>query len=100
MQYYTGQLFDLRAIAKAAHAVGALAGFNLAHAAGNIDLQLHDDGVDFACWCSYKVMMARTCDVVAGTRGGWWHMCVCVCCAAVHVRVCVGVGRWGRSDDS
>ena len=56
LQYYTGQRFDLRAISDAAHAVGAVAGFDLAHAAGNVDLSLHDDGVDFACWCSYKYL--------------------------------------------
>lgn len=54
VQYYTGQLFDLKAIAHEAHAVGAVCGFNLAHAAGNVELSLHEDGVDFACWCSYK----------------------------------------------
>ena len=56
VQYYTGQLFDLKAIAAAAHGVGAVAGFNLAHAAGNVQLSLHDDDVDFACWCSYKYL--------------------------------------------
>ena len=56
LQYYTGQLFDMRAITAAAHSVGALAGFDLAHAAGNVDLRLHDWDVDFATWCSYKYM--------------------------------------------
>ena len=53
VQYYTGQFFDIRRITKAAHAVGAIAGFDLAHAIGNVPLKLHTDGVDFAVWCSY-----------------------------------------------
>ena len=56
LQYYTGQLFDMKAITTAAHGVGAVAGFDLAHAAGNAPLSLHDWGVDFATWCSYKYM--------------------------------------------
>ncbi|MER3498435.1 MAG: kynureninase [Chitinophagaceae bacterium] len=56
VNYYTGQFFDLKAITEAAHAVGAYAGFDLAHAAGNVELQVHDWVVDFACWCSYKYL--------------------------------------------
>jgi kynureninase len=56
VNYYSGQVFDMRTIAKAAHDVGAYAGFDLAHAAGNIKLQLHDWDADFACWCSYKYL--------------------------------------------
>ncbi len=56
INYYTGQFFDLRAISAAAHRVGAYAGFDLAHAAGNVKLELHDWNVDFACWCSYKYL--------------------------------------------
>lgn len=56
LQYFTGQLFDMKAITEAAHSVGALAGFDLAHAAGNVPLSLHDWDVDFATWCSYKYM--------------------------------------------
>jgi kynureninase len=56
VNYYTGEVFDIKAITEAAHAIGAIAGFDLAHAAGNISLQLHDWNVDFACWCSYKYL--------------------------------------------
>jgi kynureninase len=56
INYYTGQFFDLKAIAGAAHKAGAFVGFDLAHAAGNVPLQMHEWGADFACWCSYKYM--------------------------------------------
>ncbi|MFN5170856.1 MAG: kynureninase [Cyclobacteriaceae bacterium] len=56
VQYYTGQFFDIASIAKAAKQVGAVAGFDLAHAIGNVPLNLHEDQVDFAAWCSYKYL--------------------------------------------
>jgi len=85
MNYYTGQFFDLEAITQAAHKVGANAGYDLAHAAGNMPLSLHDWGVDFACWCSYKYMNAgpgavggvfvhkkHTQNPAIFRLGGWW----------------------------
>lgn len=58
VQYFTGQLLDIWRITQAAHAAGALAGFDLAHAAGNAVLHLHEWEVDFAVWCSYKYLNA------------------------------------------
>lgn len=56
VNYFTGQVFNMKAITEAAHNVGANCGFDLAHAAGNIALKLHDWNVDFSCWCSYKYL--------------------------------------------
>ncbi|PJK12802.1 kynureninase [Lysobacteraceae bacterium NML120232] len=56
VQYLTGQAFDLSRITALAHEVGARAGFDLAHAAGNLALNLHDSGADFAVWCHYKYL--------------------------------------------
>jgi kynureninase len=56
VNYYTGQFFDISAITHAAHKAKAVAGFDLAHAAGNVQLKLHDWNADFACWCSYKYL--------------------------------------------
>jgi len=85
INYYTGQLFDIKAITEAAHGVGAIAGFDLAHVAGNVPMRLHYWGVDFAAWCSYKYLNAGPGSVSGiyihqqfanDTRyrrmGGWW----------------------------
>lgn len=85
VNYYTGQVFDMEAITNAGHKVGAIVGFDLAHAAGNIKLELHDWNVDFAAWCSYKYMNsgpgnASGCfihekhhdDNTLNRFGGWW----------------------------
>lgn len=56
VNYYSGQLFDMKSITEHAHKVGALAAFDLAHAFGNVELHLHDWNVDFAAWCSYKYL--------------------------------------------
>jgi kynureninase len=85
INYYTGQLFDLAAITKAAHAAHAVAGFDLAHVAGNVPVQLHDWKVDFAVWCTYKYLNAGpgavggayvhesyANDVRVPRLGGWW----------------------------
>ncbi len=84
INYYTGQFFDLKAITQKAHQVGAMAGFDLAHTAGNLPLQLHDWDVDFAAWCSYKYLNSspggisgifvheRFADADVPRLAGWW----------------------------
>lgn len=69
VNFLTGQAFDIKAITAAAHTVGAFAGFDLAHAAGNLHLKLHDDGADFACWCSYKYLNSGP----GGVAGAFVH---------------------------
>ena len=54
VQYLSGQVFDLKAIAALAHKQGCVVGFDLAHAVGNVPVDLHDSGADFAVWCHYK----------------------------------------------
>lgn len=65
VNYYTGQFFPIQRLTRAAHAHGCIAGWDLAHAAGNVPLRLHDWGADFAVWCSYKYLNAGP-----GTTGG------------------------------
>ena len=85
VNYYTGQVFEMKTITAAAHASGAYCGFDLAHAAGNVELLLHDWNVDFACWCSYKYLNSGPGGVAAAfihqqhitntklpRLAGWW----------------------------
>jgi len=85
VNYYTGQAFEMKAITEAGHNAGAVVGFDLAHAAGNLELRMHDWNVDFAAWCSYKYLNGGP-GAVAGTFvherhahaydlprfAGWW----------------------------
>ncbi|CAN5246543.1 kynureninase [soil metagenome] len=85
VNYYTGQVYDMPAITKAAHDIGVHCGFDLAHAVGNIELKLHEWNVDFACWCSYKYLNSgpggvagvyinkkHATDTTLPRMAGWW----------------------------
>jgi kynureninase len=69
VNYYTGQFYDLAALTQAAHQVGAVAGFDLAHTVGNLPLQLHHWGADFAVWCGYKYLNSGP----GGAAGAFVH---------------------------
>ncbi len=69
VNYYNGQVFNMEAITKAAHEAGAYCGFDLAHAAGNVQLKMHDWDADFACWCSYKYLNSGP----GGVSGAFIH---------------------------
>ncbi|XP_064182730.1 kynureninase [Anguilla rostrata] len=84
VQYYTGQLFNMAAITTAGQSKGCFVGFDCAHAVGNAELRLHDWGVDFACWCSYKYLNSgagglagafiheKHAHTVKSALWGWW----------------------------
>ncbi len=69
VQYFTGQVLPMADIVGAGHAVGAIVGFDLAHAVGNIELHLHDWDVDFAAWCTYKYLNSGP----GGVAGAFVH---------------------------
>ncbi|MFT4994551.1 MAG: kynureninase [Paraglaciecola sp.] len=85
MNYFTGQLFDMERLTQVAHQHGAIAGFDLAHAAGNVPLEMHKWNVDFAAWCTYKYINSSAGNVAGlfvherhgndtsiNRFGGWW----------------------------
>ncbi|MGK7390585.1 MAG: kynureninase [Candidatus Cyclobacteriaceae bacterium M2_1C_046] len=91
IQYYTGQFFKISAITKAAHQAGAKIGFDLAHAIGNVPLNLHDDEVDFAVWCSYKYLNSGP----GGVSGVFVHEKY-----AKNVDIPRFAGWWGHDEET
>jgi kynureninase len=88
VQYLTGQAFDIAAITQLAHAQGCVAGFDCAHAVGNIDLRLHASDCDFAAWCSYKYLNAGP-GAIAGAFVHARH---------AHSKLPRFEGWWGRNE--
>ncbi len=85
VNFLTGQLLDIERVARAARDRGAVIGFDLAHAVGNVELRLHDWDVDFAAWCHYKYVNAgpgapagvfvherHASNPTVARLGGWW----------------------------
>lgn len=85
VNYYTGQYFDLKRISELGHGHGCIVGFDCAHGAGNVELNLHDSGADFAVWCTYKYMNSgpgslagcfvherHACNKGLNRFTGWW----------------------------
>ncbi|KAG7463844.1 hypothetical protein MATL_G00180980 [Megalops atlanticus] len=87
VQYYTGQLFDMATITAAGQRKGCFVGFDCAHAVGNAELRLHDWGVDFACWCSYKYLNSGA----GGLAGAFIHE------KHAHTVKPVLLGWWGHN---
>ena len=112
VQFRTGQAFDLKRIAAAAHRAGALAGFDLAHSIGNTPLSVHDDGADFAVWCSYKYLNAgpgaiggafiheRHVDVRPRLSGWWGHDAATRFQMKPEFRAQSGAAGWAVSNPS
>jgi kynureninase len=110
VQFRTGQSFDLKRLTRAAHAAGALMGFDLAHSIGNVPLALHDDGVDFAVWCSYKYLNSgpgaiggafvheRHVDTRPRLSGWWGHDPASRFAMKPEFRAAAGASGWAVSN--